>query len=135
MIVVDASVFAVAIGDDGEPGEIARASIRGHEVSAPDLIDVETVSVLRARWRAGTLSARRFAAAIEDLSTFPGDRYPSLPFMWRAYELRGNVSAYDATYVALAEQLGCELVTADTRLIAAPGVRCSFRLVQVSRMR
>jgi predicted nucleic acid-binding protein len=135
MIVVDASVLAVAIGDDGESGFLARSAIAGHQISAPDLVDVETVSVLRARWRAGALSAERFAAAVDDLSDFPADRYPTLPFMRRAYQLRSNVTAYDATYVALAEQLGCPLVTADVRLTNAPGVHCRTTLLAVAMKR
>lgn len=124
MIVVDASVFANVVGDDGDDGVAARAALVGEEVSVPDLVDVEVVSVLRRRWLAKTMSARRFAAAIEDLAGLPADRYPVLPFMFRAYELRSNVSAYDATYVALAEQLKCPLLTADARLASAPGPRC-----------
>jgi predicted nucleic acid-binding protein len=58
------------------------------------------------------------------------DRYPTLPLMRRAYELRANVSAYDAAYVALAEVLGCELLTADRRLAGAPGKRCAVRVLR-----
>jgi predicted nucleic acid-binding protein len=129
VIVVDASVLANAIGDDGADGARARGALTGQDVSVPDLVDVEVVSVLRRRWLAKTLSARRFAAAITDLTALPADRYPVLPFMLRAYELRANVSAYDATYVALAEQLGCPLITADTRLAAAPGPRCAITVL------
>ena len=130
MIVVDASVLANVVGDDGADGNRARAVIYGHELSVPDLVDVEVVSVLRRRWLAKTMTARRFAAAVEDLSAIPADRYPVLPFMPRAYELRANVSAYDAAYVALAEQLECALITADRRLAAAPGPRCEITVVR-----
>ena len=85
--------------------------------------------MLRRRWLAKTLSARRFAAAITDLMALPADRYPVLPFMARAYELRANVSAYDASYAALAERLGCALITADTRLASAPGPRCAMTVL------
>lgn len=135
MIVIDASVMAVAIGDDAEAGQVARSAISGQQISAPDLVDVETVSVLRARWRAGALTAARFAVAIEDLSDFAADRYPTLPFMRRAFELRHNVTAYDSTYVALAELLGCPLMTADLRLASAPGVRCLVTVIAVSSTR
>lgn len=131
MIVIDASVLANAIGDDEHDGEAARDVIRrGGGVSAPDLVGVETVAVLRKRWLAGTLSARRFAAAVRDLEDLALDRYPSRRLMWRAYELRDNVTAYDATYVALAEALDCPLVTADARLARAPGIRCAVELVE-----
>lgn len=129
MIVVDASVLANAVGDDGSDGARARGALAGHDVSVPDLVDVEVVSVLRRRWLAKTLSARRFASAIMDLTAVPADRYPVLPFMPRAYELRANVTAYDAAYIALAEQLGCPLITADARLAAAPGTRCAISVL------
>jgi predicted nucleic acid-binding protein len=130
VIVVDASVLANVVGDDGDDGDRARATLVGEEVSVPDLVDVEVVSVLRRRWLAKTMTARRFAAAIDDLAMLPADRYPALPFMPRAYELRANVSAYDATYVALAEHLGCTLLTADARLATAPGPRCAITVLR-----
>ncbi|MBW3665520.1 MAG: type II toxin-antitoxin system VapC family toxin [Actinobacteria bacterium] len=130
MIVVDASVLANAIGDDEADGQLARDAIgQGGGASAPDLVDVETVAVLRKRWLAGTLPARRFASAVRDLEDLALDRYPSLRLMWRAYELRDNVTPYDAAYVALAEALDCPLVTADARLAKAPGIRCEVELV------
>lgn len=129
MIVVDASVLANVVGDDGADGDRAREVVAGQELSVPDLVDVEVVSVLRRRWLANTMTARRFAAAVDDLSVVPADRYPVLPFMPRAYELRANVSAYDAAYVALAEQLDCALVTADRRLAAARGPRCAIAVI------
>lgn len=134
MIVVDASVLANAIGDDEADGAAARAAIRQRGgVSAPDLVDVETVAVLRKRWLSGTLPARRFASAVRDLEALAIDRYPTRRLMWRAYELRQNVTVYDATYVALAEALDCPLVTADARLAAAPGLRCELELLERPR--
>lgn len=131
MIVVDASVLANVVGDDGTGGTKARQEFRGvGEVAAPDLVDVETVAVLRKRWLAKTITARRFTRAIDDLEDLTLDRYPTLRFMRRAYELRDNVTPYDAAYVALAETLGCELLTADKRLSKAVGPRCPIRLLQ-----
>ena len=131
MIVVDASVLATALGDDQADGCHARGELSAAaELAGPDLVDVETVAVLRKRWLAGTLTARRFAAAVSDLGDVPLTRYPTLPFMRRAYELRSTVAAYDATYVALAEALDCALLTADERLSRAPGIRCSVRLLR-----
>lgn len=130
MIVVDASVLANALADDGESGHIARAALReAGELTAPDLIDVETVAVLRKGWLAGTLTDERFDAAITDLERWDFDRVPALRLIGRAYELRANVSAYDATYVALAEALDCELLTADRRLAGATGPRCPIRVL------
>lgn len=129
MIVVDASVLANVVADDGPDGARARAALVGQELSVPDLVDVEVVAVLSRRWLAKTMTARRFAAAVDDLSQLPADRYPVLPFMARAYELRSNVSAYEATYVALAEQLDCVLLTGDARLLRAHGPRCQISLL------
>lgn len=129
-MVVDASVLANVVGDDGADGRRARGELRtAGDVAAPDLVDVETVAVLRKRWLGGTISGRRFASAVADLEAIVLDRYPTLPLMHRAYELRANVTAYDATYVALAEILGCELLTGDQRLGNAPGPRCPIRLL------
>ena len=130
MIVLDASVLANVVGDDGGPGARARALVGEEEsLAGPDLVDVETVSVLRRRWLAGTLDERRFEQAVADLIDFPLVRFPTFALMRRAFELRANVTAHDACYVALAELLECPLVTADGRLARAPGLRCPVRLV------
>lgn len=131
MIVVDASVLANVVGDDGADGKKARRELRtSGDIAAPDLVDVETCAVLRKRWLTKTISAARFAAAIHDLEDLAIDRYPTLRLMRRAYELRDNVTAYDAAYVALAETLGCELLTADHGLSKAAGPRCPIRLLR-----
>jgi predicted nucleic acid-binding protein len=130
VIVVDASVLANALGDDDGDGHTARAELRDAvDLTAPDLVDVETVAVLRKRWLAGTISERRFQAAVRDLERLDFERVPALRLMRRAYELRANVTAYDATYVALAEALDCELLTADQRLARASGPRCAIRVL------
>lgn len=131
MIVIDASVLANVVGDDGVDGRRARDEVRSAgDMAAPDLVDVETVAVLRKRWLAGTISDGRFSAALDDLEAIDLDRYPALPLVQRSYELRANVTTYDAMYVALAEALGCELLTGDLRLASAPGPRCVVRVVQ-----
>jgi len=127
VIVIDASVLANVVGDDGSDGQRARQEFRNAgDVAAPDLADVETVAVLRKRWIAGTVSDERFAAAVDDLGQLDIDRYPDVRFMRRAYELRANVTVYDAAYVALAELLGATLVTLDRRISRAPGARCAI---------
>ncbi len=132
MIVVDASVLANVVGDDGPTGMAARARLAiAVDASVPDLADVETVSVLRKRWIAGTLTARRFRQAVDDLLALPLTRYPTGPLMSRAYELRANVTAYDAGYVAVAEALGCVLVTGDGRLARASGPRCRIEVLTI----
>jgi predicted nucleic acid-binding protein len=130
VIVLDASVMANVVGDDGQAGRLARArASQGAHWTAPDLVDVETVAVLRKRWRTGDLTARRFKAAVDDLLALPMDRFPTGPLMVRAYELRANVAPYDAAYVALAESLDYTLVTADARLSRAPGIRCRVEVL------
>jgi predicted nucleic acid-binding protein len=131
VIVADASIVANALGDSGADGSAARSALhRESDIAAPDLVDVETVSVLRRRWLVGDLTARRFRSAIGDLGDLAIIRYPALPFMQRAYELRSIVTPYDAAYIGLAETLGCPLLTADGRLASAPGPRCEIRVVR-----
>ena len=130
MIVVDASVLANALGDDSDDGGVARARLTDDgDLVSPDLVDVETVAVLRKRWLAGDLSKNRFSAAIDDLEDLDLVRYPALPLLRRAFELRDNVTAYDAVYVALAERLDCVLVTGDERLASAPGISCAIEVL------
>jgi predicted nucleic acid-binding protein len=123
-------VLSTVVGDDGTAGRVARARlVAADRVSAPDLIDVETVSVLRKRWLAGDLTARRLRSAIEDLRALPIVRFPTGPLMIRAYELRANVTPCHATYVGLAEGLDCTLVTGDGRLARAPGIQCNVEIL------
>ena len=131
MIVIDASVLANALADDGDDGALARERLVDADgLVSPDLVDVETTSVLRKRWLAKDLTARRFRTAVDDLGLLALTRYPTGPLMTRAYELRSSVTPYDAAYVALAEGLGCVLVTADRRLARAAGPRCEIELVR-----
>ena len=132
MIVVDASVIANVVGDDEAAGQLARTRFAAASVvSAPDLVDVETVAVLRRRWLAGDLSDERFRGAVDDLLALPIIRVPVGPLMVRAFELRANITAYDACYVALAEALDCLLITADRRLANAPMTNCTFEVLQL----
>ena len=129
MIVVDASVLANIVGDDSALGQAARARLgRDGHAAAPDFVDVETIAVLRKRWIARDISDSRFKAAINDLLALPIIRYPTGPLMIRAYELRANVTTYDAAYVALAEGLECTLLTADSRLSRAPAITCQIEV-------
>ena len=129
MLVVDASVIAPAIADGGLDGEACRARIKGQSLAAPDLLRVEAVSVIRRQLANGALSATQANNAIDDLMNLPIAVYPTAALLRRAWELRDNATAYDACYVALAEALGCALVTADQRLANAPGARCQFDIV------
>ncbi len=124
MIVVDASVVAPALADDGDDGDRARARLYGERIAAPELIDVEVLSVVRKGLFAGVLDGRRAAMAVIDLGRFRIERVTHRPLLPRAWELHPNVTVYDAMYVALAESLHAMLVTSDERLSRVPGLRC-----------
>ena len=96
---------------------------------APHLLDVEVAQVLRRYALAGTFGADRGAEALEDLADFPIARYPHQPFLSRIWELRHNVTAYDAAYLALAEVLAAPLVTRDAKLASTTGHQARIELV------
>ncbi len=129
MIVVDASVLATAIVDDGGAGSRARTRLRGEATTAPELIDAEVASVLRRQVGSGALSAARGEAALADLIEYPLTRARHRHLLSRAWALRANVTIYDGLYVALAELLDVVFITADARLSRAPGLRCAVELV------
>ena len=130
MIVVDASVLANAVGDDSDDGADARRELRlAGDAAIPDLAYAEVVSVLRKRWLAGDLTLERFADAVEALADLPLARYSTVSLLCRIFELRANVTPYDAAYVALAESLECPLLTNDRALARAPGPQCEIHVV------
>lgn len=98
----------------------------GGPLAGPHLLPVEVANVLRRTTAAGTVSADVAALAHDDLLALPVELFPYAPFASRIWELRGNVTTYDAWYVALAEHLGATLATLDTRLRRATGPRCAF---------
>jgi predicted nucleic acid-binding protein len=129
VIVVDASVIAPLVLDDGAEGTQKRARLRGEQLAAPDLVKVEAASAIRRHLAAGLVDERRATLAIDDLISLPVLLFPTEPFLTRAWALRDNVTTYDACYIALAETLACALLTADGRLSRAPGVRCPVELI------
>jgi predicted nucleic acid-binding protein len=129
VLVVDASVLAPALADDGPDGDQARVRLRGQPLAAPELIDLETASAIRRQLSAGALDTRRAALALGDLIELPLHRAAHRPLLERCWELRENLTIYDAAYVALAELLGAVLITADRRLADAPGLRCELDLL------
>jgi predicted nucleic acid-binding protein len=129
VIVVDASVLATALGDDGVDGERVRSRLFGERASAPELVDLEVASVWRRAVRRGDVSDGRARQALADLAALPLVRAPHGPLMPRIWELRDNVTVYDAAYVALAEALDAPLLTADRKLARATGTLCEFELM------
>lgn len=130
MIVVDASVLANAVGDDTGDGDRARSRLlAAASLHAPELVHLEVLSVLRRNARNGHLDERRSALARQDLRDLPLQGYPHLPLADRVWQLRDNATAYDAAYIALAELLGCPLLTADARLADVPAARCRVEVL------
>jgi len=129
LIVVDASVLATALVDDGEPGQAVRARLSGQELVAPAIIDLQVASVVRKGLRAGMYTDDRAAFAIADLIELDLERVPHTALLRRIWEMNENVTPYDAAYVALAERLSAPLVTADTRLSRSAGTRCAIELL------
>ncbi|MBA2716259.1 MAG: type II toxin-antitoxin system VapC family toxin [Propionibacteriales bacterium] len=129
MLVVDASVVATALADDGPHGDAARTRLRGELLVAPELLDLEVASVLRRQCAAQALEERRARLALDDLQAMPLRRAPHRPLLDRCWELGGNLTVYDAAYVALAELLQAGPPTADRRLARSPGPRCAIEVL------
>lgn len=127
-IVVDASAVVAALVDGGRAGAWVASELGGGPLAAPHLMPVEATNILRRAVLAGDLSADTAALAHDDLVQLRVELFPYEPFALRVWELRANLTAYDAWHVALAELLGGPLVTLDLRLARAPGPRCDFRL-------
>jgi predicted nucleic acid-binding protein len=127
--VFDASVFVDALVAVGEHGERARQELRDVAVlQVPAIFGAEATSALRGLVSRGTLDPLRASAAIEQIRSVRTVQYPFEPLCFRVWQLRANLTIYDGWYVALAEQLGTELITADQRLLKAAGPRCPIRL-------
>lgn len=122
--------MVTALGDDGSDGDRVRARLRGEQLVAPHLIDVEVTSAWRRLAAAGHLDDRRAALALDDLRAFRVERVPHGPLLERCWQLRPTLTVYDAVYVALAEVTESVLLTADAKLAGAPGPRCEVELVR-----
>jgi predicted nucleic acid-binding protein len=125
-IVVDASFVVAAVLNKGPEGTWARQILLSDALAAPHLMPAEAASVLRAAVFAGLATERDASVAYLDMQAISVGLSPFEAFATRVWELRGNVSAYDAWYVALAESLNAPLATLDGRLARAPGPRCEF---------
>jgi predicted nucleic acid-binding protein len=122
MMVVDASTILELLLNTPAAGRIAeRLFPPGESLHAPHLLDIEVAQVIRRYCRAGELASERGREALADLADLPITRYPHDFLLARIWELRHNLTAYDASYVALAEALDAPLLTCDRRLAAASG--------------
>ena len=107
---------------------VARLSA-GHALFAPAHLDAEVISALRGMARNNPVLAKAVPGALQHLAGFPIRRMPIAPLLDRMWQLRDNVTPYDAAYVALAEQLDAPVITCDTKLASASGPRCSFETI------
>ena len=124
LIVIDASVLADALCGAGPTADAARKAIRDRRWAAPEHLRIETFSVIRGRTLGGRLSASEGERAVRRLGEVAVRTLSCSLMLDRMWQLRHNLSAYDAAYVAVAELLAVPLITGDRRLAAAPGLRC-----------
>lgn len=125
MIVADASTVVAALFSDG----MAREIVQREQVQAPHLIDSEVAHVLRAGVRRQAIAATTGWDLLHRFRWMAITRHGTFAMLDRVWELRDNLTAYDAAYVALAEAIDCPLVTADARISRAPGLRCTITVV------
>lgn len=130
MIVIDASVLVTALVDDGIDGHSVRGRLQGTELTAPAHVDVEFLHALRGLVRSEQTSPGRADRAIAHLVRLPLRRFELPAVASRIWQLRENLTPYDAAYVALAELLSAPLVTSDARLARATGPRCVIELIR-----
>lgn len=128
MLVVDASVLFEVVADTPDAEPLRQRLTADPDHAAPHLIDAEVLAVIETRHRRGSLDGTAAAQAVDDLHSWPGERWPHGLLLDRAWELRHNVRTYDGLYVALAEALDATLFTLDRRLAGAPGIACSIEL-------
>ena len=129
--VVDASVVIAALVDSGPHGEWAEGILISGTLLAPEGIRVEAVNVLRRLERVKTITTPEANAACEELMHLNMEIFSFDPFAERVWELRHNVTSYDAWYVAIAEVVGLPLATLDERLAKAKGPTCNFLIPRV----
>jgi predicted nucleic acid-binding protein len=123
-VVCDASAVVAVLLDSGSDGHWATARLRNADLFAPGLLPYECANVIRRAELSGAIGADQAAQAHADLLDLAVDLWPYELLANRAWELRANLSGYDAAYVALAEMLAIPLVTLDRRIVRAPGITC-----------
>lgn len=126
MIVLDASAAVLGLLNDGD----ARARMRTEAMAVPHLADAEVTSALRAQVRRRRVSASDAGSALDRWARLGLRRFGTVGLLPRVWELGENLTPSDASYVALAEAIGGELVTADASLAAAPGPTCPVVVVR-----
>lgn len=124
--VVDASVLIAALIDSGKDGLWSEQVIAGGFLAAPHLAIIESLNILRRLEMADQLAELEVASACRDLHELEIELLPVRPFEDRIWELRRNLTCYDAWYVAIAEALDLPLATLDQRMARAPGLRCDL---------
>jgi predicted nucleic acid-binding protein len=130
VIVLDASAFLELLLGTSVGREVAeRIADPALGLHAPHLIDVEVAQALRRYLRGGEIDEHTAALALEDLRALDMERHAHEPLLTRVWELRENLTAYDAVYVALAEALDARLLTCDRRIARAPGMRGRVEVV------
>ena len=129
MIVVDASVVVEAVGGSSGRNLEALRRIAQDATLAPHVLDVEVVCALRGLLRRNEIPEPVARGALRHLAHLPIRRIPHEPLLQRCWELRDNLTVYDACYVALAEATGATLLTSDRRAAGAPGVQCEIELL------
>ncbi len=125
-LVVDSSVLVAALVDQGSDGVWAESAVASEALFAPELVLAEAGNTLRKLEQAREISRLEATIAYRDLAQFSVQLAPFAPFAERIWALRGNLTCYDAWYVALAEGLGCQMMTLDRRLSRATGPRCEI---------
>lgn len=128
LLVVDASVLVSIVASPAERPELI-ARLGAAQLHAPAILQTEVDSALRGLELGGKLSAKQAAASRQRATEIPLDLWPWAALGDRAWELRHNLTTYDAGYVALAEMLGATLVTGDRRIAAAGSFGCAIELV------
>lgn len=130
MIVIDASaVLELLLQTPAAETVAERVFAAGETLHAPHLLDAEVAQVVRRYWLSGEVSDGRGRQSLDDLRRMPIERYGHEILLPRMWELRANATAYDATYLALAEALAAPLVTRDARLGSVPGCRARVEVL------
>src|SRR5579859_91485 len=125
-------MVVAALVDSGTDGRWAEALLASGPLAAPHLLMVEAANILRRSAASGAISAEQASMAHADLLDLRVELFPYAPFAARIWELRENVTCYDAWYVAVAETFNAPLATLDARLANGPGPRCRFMVSEPS---